>query len=113
MSDEIRVGDRVSLAGETWTYELVALKGRWAWVFRADGLPLTVRPSDLTRIEPEPVTPLYKVGEKVRLRQDHSHVFTVVDIEILYRDPTNNSQGQGWYEDTLELAPEPCDKCGK
>jgi hypothetical protein len=112
MSDEIKVGDRVKWGNIDIRATVLALAGKWAWILQ-DNYPsddgyTSARLDTLTRIEPEPVTVTvkYPPGTRVRLRQEHDHVFMVDRVEILYRDPADNSHS--WYEDSLE----PCD-CAK
>jgi hypothetical protein len=113
MNDTIKVGDRVRGAsfGNGTVIGLHTAKdgGSWAWV-EYDDEPdcFGSKVQNLTRIEPEPVTVTvkYPPGTRVRLRQEHDHVFMVDRVEILYRDPADNSHS--WYEDSLE----PCD-CAK
>jgi len=107
MSDKIKVGDRVLNPG-FGERTVVAVDGNSAWIRDKDGWQCVAKLSNLTRIEPEPVTVTvkYPPGTRVRLRQEHDHVFMVDRVEILYRDPADNSHS--WYEDSLE----PCD-CAK
>ena len=107
MSDEIKVGDRVHVSVE-YDGIVCVLDGDEACVEDDDGIHCTHVLSELTHIEPEPVTVTvkYPPGTRVRLRQEHDHVFMVDRVEILYRDPADNSHS--WYEDSLE----PCD-CAK
>jgi len=104
---EIKVGDRVLNQG-FGERTVVAVDGNSAWLRDKDGWQCVAKLSNLTRIEPEPVTVTvkYPPGTRVRLRQEHDHVFMVDRVEILYRDPADNSHS--WYEDSLE----PCD-CAK
>jgi len=107
MSNAIKVGDRVWASG-LGDGRMLAIHDDYGWVLWNTHDHCTARLDSLTRIEPEPVTVTvkYPPGTRVRLRQEHDHVFMVDRVEILYRDPADNSHS--WYEDSLE----PCD-CAK
>ena len=106
MNDTIKVGDRVQHAFSTEAHGTVLAAGpEWLYVHYDNGHNEAWLTANCRRIEPEKavLTPKYPVGVRVRVRQDHSHSFTVEHIQILYRDPTDNSQC--WYEDSLEPVP--------
>jgi len=107
MSNAIKVGDRVWASG-LGDGRMLAIHDDYGWVLWNTHDHCTARLDSLTRIEPEPVTVMvkYPPGTRVRLRQEHDHVFMVDRVEILYRDSADNSHS--WYEDSLE----PCD-CAK
>ena len=114
--NDIKVGDRVHdfCYGNGTALALHLAAGGECWVWSEYDKPKTcygTRITDLTRIEPEKVvlTPRFAVGQRLRLRGDHSHIFIADRIEILYQDSGNPMQS--WYEDALEPVPEPCPEC--
>jgi len=118
MSDEIRQGDRVRdhggfrlLAygdGTVLGLHTNAKGAKWAWVEYDDGACFASVLSDLTRIEPEPVTltPKYKVGQPVIVKGTPD-VFAVAGISVLYHD----KEGSCHRESELEPEPKPCPAC--
>jgi len=114
MTKAIEVGERVREASDGEEGRVLALHTaedgtEWAWVeWDSDHDCFGAKTKHLTRIEPEPVTLTvkYPPGTEVCLRQDRLRVFTVEHVDILYRDPIDNSRS--WYQDSLE----PCD-CAK
>ena len=114
MSDKIEVGDRVHdfCYGNGTVLALhLALDGE-CWVWSEYDKPKTcygTRITDLTRLDPEPVTltPKYAVGQEVKF-QGGIYSISIEKVVVAY-------ELTGWFglraEDSLEPAPEPCPKC--
>ena len=113
MSDKIKVGDRVhpDRYGDNVTQRVAAVEGDEAWLVNSKGDHLTHRLSNLTRIEPEPVTltAKYGVGEKVRIKS----IAGCAGESVVSRPSLFYDLGwRGWWrEDKLEPIPTPCPTC--
>ena len=116
MSDKIKVGDRVEArvyGRATVIGEHIAFGGkRWLWIEYDSGHECYgVQATQLTRIEPEPVTltPKYRIADSLRFKGGNRETapIRVTGIIIGYLDEDNYF----WREAELEPVPEPCDKC--
>jgi len=112
--NDIQVGELVKVVpwkgfAKVLSLHTASTGKQWAWIEWEDGYCASVKAADLTRIEPEKVTPKYAVNQRRRLRGDHSHIFVADRIKILYQDSGNPTES--WYEDALEPVPEPCPEC--
>ena len=103
---EIKVGDRVHVSAE-YDGIVCVLDGDEAWVEDDDGIHCTHVLSELTRLDPEPVTlrAKYKAEERVRARNGDE--VTIAHPFIAYRTNYNFT----YAEDQLEPIPTPCPTC--
>ena len=114
MSDEIKVGDRVHVSVE-YDGIVCVLDGDEACVEDDDGIHCTHVLSELTRLDPEPVTlrAKYPVGSKVKFYAVDSNepTYDVIEARIDYLLERPDGSRTCHTEFQLEPVPTPCPTC--
>ena len=110
---EIKVGDRVLNPG-FGERTVVAVDGNSAWIRDKDGWQCVAKLSNLTRIEPEPVTlrPRYGMGQRVRT--DSLRLTVTPDNIYVVKSPAvgYELESGGWLPESLLFPiPAPCPTC--
>jgi len=110
----IKAGDRVQwgLHSDSTPHTLVAVHGSEAWVkpIYYEGSGQIVPVSELVRIEPQPLTPLYEVGQVVKIHGKGEAVpIEAMAVSYATRNPI---LGLVWHrEENLTPVPDVCPAC--
>ena len=113
MSDAIKVGDRVETLGHRTGY-VQGIYGNRAWVLFASHELNTLYLSDLTRIEPEPVTLRARYGVGQRVQTDSLRLTVTPDNIYVVKSPAvgYELESGGWLPESLLFpVPTPCPTC--
>ena len=85
MSEQIKVGEWVHHDPKDMDGVLLATHHEWAWVDYGGRFPLCELRENLTRIEPAVPQPLFRVGQRVAIKNGQKDHLEIAEIEYHYR----------------------------